>query len=206
MEPDYGRNTFDFRIRFRVDLETLYSNERELCDSDEPHLLGTQHSPLDAHLLHLWMGLSKRPSLVRTRDSLNHGIDSLLRLIRNSFREDLFQELRFRDPVQMRPDNKYPEERYKLLIHLFIKLLEVLIAWAQEREVVTEKLRDIEKYRYEDRVELTEEVLLDYCTGENWHFEEHIEKILLYSTVIVFLNEAAAPSVDERIYWYLFDE
>ncbi|RPA75256.1 hypothetical protein BJ508DRAFT_418237 [Ascobolus immersus RN42] len=104
----------------------------------------------------------------------------------------------------IRTDSQYGKERFDLLLLLFRELFLVLIEWSTLRSKITAILRR-QKQADDLDLKLIADTLHQYCTEEEWKFEEHLEKIFFFSQSIVFFLNARAPSVEERILRYLYD-
>ncbi|RPA75250.1 hypothetical protein BJ508DRAFT_418235 [Ascobolus immersus RN42] len=174
-----------------------------------------QQRSQDAHLGCLWIGLLDKSSWdARKMATFDYGVISFLRLIGFGYSTAAvnFESLKKVKPVweSIRDDKDYPEERFKLLLFLWGQLFTVLEEWALQREIVVKQLRHLESIYggmagRDKQDELIGGLISWYITDPDAKFQEHIERILLFCSVIVFLGDARAPSVDERIWRYLFE-
>ncbi|RPA75265.1 hypothetical protein BJ508DRAFT_418243 [Ascobolus immersus RN42] len=160
------------------------------------------------HLWMLWSGLSQKRNLpnhkAETVPMLTASINFLTLINRTGsgfFRSDP----RFQwNKTKVLPDRQYSKdlERFRLLMLLFQELFIVLGEWGILRSRIVAAIRH---KRDLGDIDTIAALLHEYCTGEEWKFEEHLDKILFFSFTIVFFMHARAPSVEERILRYLYD-
>ncbi|RPA83843.1 hypothetical protein BJ508DRAFT_413177 [Ascobolus immersus RN42] len=88
-------------------------------------------------------------------------------------------------------------ERLKNLSLLFLELYSVLDEWSSVRRQVDEQLRLCAK---ENNFEEARQIILNYLSGKDAKYREHLDRILFFVGCIVVLRDGRMPSVDERLY------
>ncbi|RPA75254.1 hypothetical protein BJ508DRAFT_339135 [Ascobolus immersus RN42] len=128
------------------------------------------------HLSMLWSSLSRERSIASCEkgqfSALIGGLNFLL-LINDSAFHAFTPDVPVWDKTVVLQDHQYPKERFDILLLLFRELFLVLVEWGTFRSKITAKLRRYERLNNFDAIAKT---LHEYCTQDEWRFEEHLEK------------------------------